>query len=155
MRKNKHTKRKALIVLTWEFVKLQLAGNVPFWGTYLLYLLFDKGLSMEKFHALLIATVIANALFFIIDDKWVFTSTKRKRKTTVEVMRFIIFMSISAVLVFNITWQLYVMFNISPYIGQFIAAGASTLWTFVGLRFWVFAPPRHHGLIPPKKPTTV
>jgi putative flippase GtrA len=64
-------------------------------------------------------------------------------------------MSLSALLVFNITWQLYTLLGISTYIGQFISAALSTLWTFIGLRFWVFAPPRHHGLVPPRTPTTI
>lgn len=31
-------------------------------------------------------------------------------------------------------------FDITPYIGQFIAAAFFTVWTFLGLHFWVFQP---------------
>jgi putative flippase GtrA len=139
MSKTKSKKRKALN-LGWEFIKLQVAGNIPFWGTYLINLGLDKSFSVDKYQALLVATVLANALFFVVDDKWVFSSTKGKRKTSSEIWKFVIFMSLSALLTFNITWLLYSAFGISIYVGQFISAALSILWTFIGLRFWVFAP---------------
>lgn len=138
-----------------QFIKLQIAGNIPFWGTYLLFALFESVLNYDIVLSLLIATVIANAAFFYVDDRWVFANTRGKRKTTSEIMKFIIFMSFSAAFSFFITWQLHLQLDITPYIGQFITAAVSTLLTFTGLRFWVFAPPRHHGLVPPKTPTKI
>jgi phage shock protein PspC (stress-responsive transcriptional regulator) len=32
-------------------------------------------------------------------------------------------------------------FGISPYIGQFVSAAFFTLWTFGGLKYWVFHRP--------------
>ncbi|MDB5176858.1 MAG: hypothetical protein JWN75_526 [Candidatus Saccharibacteria bacterium] len=142
MVKKQTKKRKAFLQLVYEFLKLQLAGNIPFWGTYIINFGLDKGLHVDKFQALLVATVLANALFFIVDDLWVFSNTRGKRKTTDEIWRFVVFMSISALLTFNITWVLYSQFGVSTYIGQFISAAISIIWTFVGLRFWVFAPSR-------------
>ncbi|MDB5183475.1 MAG: hypothetical protein JWO07_156 [Candidatus Saccharibacteria bacterium] len=142
MSKQKKPKNRAAIQLGWEFIKLQVAGNIPFWGTYGINFVLDKGLSVDKYQALLVATVLANALFFIVDDQWVFSSSKGKRKTSAEVWKFVIFMSLSALLTFNITWQLYNVLGISTYIGQFISAGLSISWTFIGLRFWVFATPK-------------
>ncbi len=154
--KNKRRQQKKKIPeILVEFLKLQLAGNIPFWGTYLLFAVFDQALGIGDFTALLAATIIANILFFIIDDRWVFKNTRSHRKTTTEVWRFIAFMSFSSLLTFTITWQLLEVFGITPYIGQFISAAFSTLLTFTGLRFWVFAPPRHHGLVPPKTPTKI
>lgn len=140
MVKTKRKKSKAALTLGWEFIKLQIAGNIPFWGTYIINAGLDKGLGVDKFQALLVATVLANALFFVVDDRWVFSDSRGRRKTSAEVVKFVIFMSLSALLTFNITWQLYATFGISTYIGQFISAGLSILWTFIGLRFWVFAP---------------
>jgi len=155
MGKYKNRKKKIVLLWGWEFIKLQLAGNIPFWGTYLLFTGLDKFFYANYFQALLVSTVAANTLFFVIDDRWVFNHSRKKRKTTTEIWRFVVFMSFSALLTFDITWQLYQYAHISVYIGQFISAGFSTLWTFTGLKFWVFAPPRHHGLIPPKKPSRV
>ncbi len=138
MAKNKQ--RKDLVQLFYEFIKLQLAGNIPFWGTYIINFGLDKGLQVNPFQSLLVATVLANALFFVVDDRWVFKRSRNKRKTGDEIWRFVIFMSLSALLTFNITWLLYSQFGISTYIGQFISAALSIMWTFIGLRFWVFAP---------------
>lgn len=140
MAKKKHKKQRALLQLGYEFIKLQVAGNIPFWGTYLLNFALDQGFGADKFQSLLVSTVAANALFFVVDDRWVFGHARSKRKTTTEIWRFVIFMSISALITFNITWLLYSKFGVSTYIGQFISAALSIIWTFIGLRFWVFAP---------------
>ena len=146
MAKNKK-KQKFVLTLGWQFIKLQIAGNIPFWGTYIINAILDKGFNVSSFNALLVATVCANALFFVVDDRWVFNDTRGARKSTSEIIRFVIFMSLSALLTFNITWQLHQIFGISTYIGQFVSAALSITWTFVGLRFWVFAP----GKLPVKK----
>lgn len=133
-------KKKSLIQGLFEFIKLQIAGNIPFWGTYLLFALLDNVFHADEFQALLVATVAAYMVFFIVDDRWVFNKTRHNRKTTTEIWRFVVFMSLTALLTFNITWQLNELFGITPYIGQFISAGLSITWTFIGLKFWVFAP---------------
>jgi putative flippase GtrA len=146
-------KRHFLELLT-EFAKLQLAGNIPFWGTYIGYAFFDKVMHFPEFAGLAAASILANMVFFVVDDQWVFTSDRghrAKRKTKVEVVKFIIFMSFSAFLNLMLTHSLSKFAGITPYYGQFISAAVFTLWTFAGLRFWVFAPPRHHGIIPPKR----
>jgi putative flippase GtrA len=133
-------KKKSLTQGLFEFIKLQIAGNIPFWGTYLLFALLDKVFHVGDFQALLVATVAAYMVFFIVDDRWVFNKSRNNRKTTTEIWRFVVFMSLTALLTFNITWQLNELFGITPYIGQFISAGLSISWTFIGLKFWVFAP---------------
>jgi len=148
MAKKKPTKRrptirrKKLLQVGAEFIKLQIAGNIPFWGTYFINFVLDKGLDVPSFQALLVATVLANAVFFVVDDRWVFRSSRKKRRASTDAWRFVVFMSLSALLTFNITWQLHELFGISVYIGQFISAALSILWTFIGLKFWVFAPVR-------------
>jgi hypothetical protein len=54
MPKNKQKKRQARLTLGWEFIKLQIAGNIPFWGTYFINAWLDKGLGVDTFQALLI-----------------------------------------------------------------------------------------------------
>lgn len=137
---NRSKRQSKLFTGGLEFLKLQLAGNIPFWGTYLVHLLLDKGLGVAQFQSLLVATVLANALFFVVDDRWVFNSSRKKRRASTDAWRFVVFMSLSALITFNITWQLHELFGVSVYIGQFISAALSILWTFVGLKFWVFAP---------------
>lgn len=133
-------KQNKFLTLGFEFIKLQLAGNIPFWGTYIINLALDKGLGVAPFQSLLVATVLANAVFFVVDDRWVFNSSRNNRRASTGAWRFVIFMSLSALITFNITWQLHELFGISIYIGQFISAALSILWTFIGLKYWVFAP---------------
>lgn len=154
-KKRPQKKKSALSSLGAQFIKLQIAGNIPFWGTYLLFALLDRVFLIDITVALFIATLLANSLFFYVDDKWVFADTRGKRKTATEIVKFAVFMTFSAMFTFFITWQLHEQLAISPYIGQFISAAVSTLLTFTGLRFWVFAPPRHHGLVPPRTPTKI
>ncbi|USN97023.1 MAG: GtrA family protein [Candidatus Nomurabacteria bacterium] len=149
--KSRSKKQKALLQLGWEFIKLQIAGNIPFWGTYLIFAALDKLFMANYYQALLVATVASYTLFFVVDDRWVFSSVRKKRRTSTEVFRFIVFMSFTALLTFNITLQLHDLFGISVYVGQFISAGISILWTFVGLKFWVFSTPRRHKHSPSKR----
>lgn len=139
-------KKQHLVGLVTEYAKLQLASNIPFWGTYFGFALLEGIFHMPSFWALAIPTVLSNIVFFIIDDKWVFANSRGKRKSPFEIVKFVIFMSFSAMVVFAITYSLEQFLNITPYLGQFISGFAASLWTFLGLRFWVFAPPRHHGL---------
>lgn len=138
--------KKSRIELLIEFIKLQLAGNIPFWGTYGGFALLDQVFKLPHFYALAIPTILANALFFVVDDKWVFANARGKRKSPYEVVKFMIFMSFSALLLFVITYSLEQYFGITPYLGQFISGFFATAWTFIGLRFWVFAPPHHHRI---------
>lgn len=138
--------KKDLVQLGAEFIKLQIAGNIPFWGTYAGFALLEGVFMWPHFYALALPTILSNILFFVIDDKWVFKNNKKARKSSYEVIKFMIFMTFSAFLIFVCTYSLHHYLGISPYIGQFISGIFASLWTFVGLHFWVFAPPRHHAL---------
>jgi len=125
-----------------QFIKLQLAGNVLFWGTYIGFFVLYELVKMPEVAALATASIIAHAAFFIVDKKWVFHEGEGRRKTGVELTRFIIFMGVNYFINLGIITGLSHFFGISPYIGQFIAAAFFTLWTFVGLKYWVFRKPR-------------
>lgn len=133
-------KKRRLAIGAFEFIKLQLAGNIPFWGTYSINFILDKGLKVDTFQSLLVATVLSYAAFFFVSDRWVFNHSRSNRHTATNAWRFVIFMSITALITFNITWYLHQLLGISIYIGQFISAALSITWTFVGMKFWVFAP---------------
>lgn len=121
-----------------EFAKLQLAGYIPFWGKYLGFAVLDNFTPLPTFYALLLPMILANILFFIVDDKWVFSHPKRKRKTSYEALKFFLFIAISEIVVLMITYGLYNFAHLTPYIGQFVSGTIMAVWTFFGLRFWVF-----------------
>ena len=138
--------KKHYIKLAIQFLKLQLAGNVLFWGTYLGYFAFDKVFHWPEFIALATASIIAHVLFFIVDKEWVFVDKTGRRKATNEIIRFIAFMGFNYVLNLTIIELLSVYAGLSPYVGQFVAAIFFTLWNYAGLKFWVFQVPQHHAI---------
>ncbi len=134
----KRKQKKSLLHLLTEFAKLQLAGYIPFWGKYLGFAAFDNFTAMPTFFALLIPMIFANILFFIVDEKWVFSQPKRKRQTGYAAAKFALFIIVSELVVLTITYSLYNFADVTPYIGQFISGIIMAAWTFFGLRFWVF-----------------
>ena len=143
-KKQKSHKIKGLI----EFLKVQLAGNVLFWVTYVAYFVFDKGAAIPYPISFIMATITGNIVFFMIDRNWIYNKHNSKRKSSREVFRFIVFMTVNFFLNILIVQGLHDYFDITPYIGQFIAAAFFTVWTFLGLHFWVFHPEhtRHPAL---------
>lgn len=147
MRKNQKKKWWRLVL---EFVKLQLAGNVLFWGTYLGYALGHEFLHWDSTLSMTIGSLSAHVLFFIIDKNWVFSTKTGKKKTQEEIIKFIIFMGLNFFINLGITLGLERYFGITPYIGQFIAGVFFAVWSYLGLKFWVFSSGQHaahhHGL---------
>lgn len=140
-------KKKSVRQGFFEFIKLQVAGNIPFWVTYSLFALLDKVFYANDFWALLVSTITAYALFFLILDIWVFSASRKRRSKPTEVWRFVIFTGFSALLVFNLNWFLSQQLGIDLYIAQFITAALSITWTFPGYKFWVFAPARKFRIL--------
>lgn len=128
-----------------QFIKLQLAGNILFWGTYIGFFLLHELAHWPELTALATASVIAHALFFIADSEWVFDEKGKRRKSPGELTRFVIFMGINYFINLGIIYGLSYYFDITPYIGQFIAGLFFTFWTFIGLKYWVFAEAHRHA----------
>ena len=128
-----------------EFIKLQLAGNILFWGTYIGFFLLHEVAKWPEVSALATASVIAHILFFIANSEWVFDEKGKRKKSPGELTRFVIFMGINYFINLGIIYSLSHFFGITPYIGQFISAMFFTLWTFVGLKYWVFHEAHHHA----------
>lgn len=124
------------------FIKLQIAGNILFWGTYIGYFLFREVGNWSELAALATASTLAHIAFFIADSEWVFDQKGERKKTPGELWRFVIFMGVNYVINLAIITGLSYYFDITPYIGQFISALFFTFWTFIGLRYWVFREPQ-------------
>ena len=141
------SKKSQIIRVAVQFIKLQLAGNIIFWGTYLGYFISDYFLGRQDLWALAIASLLSHILFFVVSREWVFDTATGKRKTHKEIVRFIIFMGFNYFLNLAIIEGLRIYFDISPYIGQFISGFFFGVWTYLGLKFWVFSEtPRHSPL---------
>lgn len=142
----KKTKNKFHLLI--EFLKLQVAGNILFWVTYVAYALFDYGARIPYPVSFVMATIAGNIVFFLVDRHWIYNARNGRRKSSREVVRFIIFMAANFFINILIVHWLHQLLHISPYVGQFIAAAFFTVWTFFGLHFWVFHPDhtRHPAL---------
>lgn len=122
-----------------QFIKYNLAGNVLFWGTYGLFFVFDKLLDWPVITALAVASILAHIAYFMVSKDWVFDETGTGHKTRRELVRFGLFMGLNYFLNIAIIYWLEKYFHISPYIGQFLSAFFFTLWSYIGLKYWVFA----------------
>ncbi|HET7630005.1 MAG TPA: GtrA family protein, partial [Candidatus Saccharimonadales bacterium] len=110
-----------------------------FWGTYLGFPIFHEVLGWPSFWSLFTASLIGNILFFILDKKWVFADqSSGRRRTRTEVVRFTLFMTLNFFINLAIVEGLKYYFDVSEYIGQFVAAFFFTVWNYIGLKFWVF-----------------
>lgn len=130
--------KKSLIKIAIEFVKLQVAGNILFWGTYIGFFGLRELADWSTITALATASILAHILYFVADKEWVFSDKTGRRKTSDELSRFILFMGLNYFINLGIIAWLDSYFGITPYIGQFISGLFFTVWSFVGLRYWVF-----------------
>lgn len=145
-RKTKKTKRSSRLRLFIQFIKVNIAGNILFLTTYIGFPVFHEVLGWERITSLVVASLIGNVIFFILDKEWVFNTSSNSRKTRREVMRFIIFMTLNFFINIAIVEGLARLFDITPYVGQFVAAGFFTVWNFIGLKFWVFQENHRHAI---------
>ncbi len=138
--------KKSLIKLIFEYIRYTVAGNVLFWGTYILFFIGNVLMNQSSDVALPIASLLATILYFIVDKEWVFAEKGDRRKTSIEMVRFMLFMTLNYFINLAIVLGLERYYAITPYLGQFIAGLFFSVWSFVGLRYWVFASPP-----PPKR----
>lgn len=139
------TKKQNIIGVAIQFLKLQLAGNIIFWGTYLGYFISDHFFGHPEIWALALASLVAHGLFFLVSREWIFDSSTGKRKQRQEVIRFVAFMGFNYLLNLAIIEGLRSFFGISPYIGQFIAGLFFAVWNYLGLKLWVFTGDAYHS----------
>jgi len=125
----------------WEFVRLQIAGNILFVGTNVFFITGDLILHVPQVIAYPVASILAHFLFFVADKEWVFAEGGKRRKTRDELTRFIVFMGFNYIINLAIIFALKKEFGISPYVGQFVSAGFFTFWNYIGLKYWVFVVP--------------
>lgn len=144
--------RHPLLHTLLQFIKLQLAGNILFIGTLLGVAIADTVIGTDPFHGLVIGSALAHVLFFYVNKTWIFgedASTRNDR----EVLRFVLFMSFNFFLnLFLVELATGLVVQHLPtleafayYIGVISAALFFAVWSFLGLKFWVFRPTKRHA----------
>lgn len=129
--------------LVIEYIKLQIAGNILFLGTYIGYAVGHELFGFNSLVSITIGSLIAHVLFFIVDRNWVFSERTGKRKTKQLIIRFVAFMGLNFFINLGITLGLEKYFGLSPYIGQLVAGMFFAVWSYLGLKFWVFRSGQH------------
>lgn len=124
-----HQKQKTrLLALIWEFVKLQIAGNVLFFGTLIGFFVGENILHTPILPTLIVASILANILFFMLNRDWVFTGTnKGKNDGKQTAMRFTLFMGLNFVLNIVLIELFATLLRQAP--SAPITAGLFTLWS--------------------------
>lgn len=157
--------RTGFLSTALQFIKLQLAGNILFIGTLGGVAIADKVLRIDPFIGLVTGSALAHVLFFYVNKNWIFDDSVNSRSNG-EVPRFVLFMTFNFFLnlfLVEIATSLILkhmseLAAYSYYIGVVSAALFFAVWSFLGLKFWVFrqskrhaAVSRHHGLTLEKK----
>lgn len=136
MKTKRQPKHKELVRL----IQYTIAGGAWFWSGYAMFALCDQVFGLSLWWAKLIANIFGITVNFILERIWVFDDKKRKvKKLTVVTERYIIITLANFVIDYLIIRILKDSFGISPYIGQFVAAGFFWMWNYVWYRYWVFA----------------
>ncbi|NCU30009.1 hypothetical protein EOM60_05425, partial [Candidatus Saccharibacteria bacterium] len=84
----KAKQKKSLSRNAIQFVKLQLSGNVLFWGTIVGSIVLHEIFGLKKIVAVAIASAFFYIVFFLLDKHWVFSTKTGKNKTQDEIVRF-------------------------------------------------------------------
>ncbi|NCU31238.1 hypothetical protein EOM57_05635, partial [Candidatus Saccharibacteria bacterium] len=99
-------------------------------------------------------------VFFLLDKHWVFSTKTGKNKTQDEIVRFTIFMGLNYLLnlglihlvlrsleftyLSNVELTVFATtFDIDLVIAQLVASAFFAVWSWLGLRYWVFRHARH------------
>lgn len=157
-------KKQTWVDILIEFLKAQVAGNVLFFSTMFGFFVGDKLLHAPEIPTLIASSVVANVIFFIINRELVFTSGGKRRSVN-EVYRFIALMTFNMFIYTGLTSLIATGIGLTFtegaahehrfYLAQIAAAMVFSVWTYVGLKFWVFAAPatkhrlrtsHHHAL---------
>lgn len=144
--------RHPLLYTLLQFVKLQLAGNILFIGTLLGVAIADTVFDTDPFHGLAVGSALAHVLFFYVNKTWIFGEDVAARNDG-EVLRFVLFMSFNFFLnlflvelaTSLVVQHLPTLETFAYYIGVVSAALFFAVWSFLGLKFWVFRPTKRHA----------
>jgi len=146
------THSRSFIRSAVQFIKLQVAGNVLFVGAIVGTFIAQSLLAVHPLIGMVVGSALAHIVFFVINRAWVFNSSQ-SGKTNRQIARFVVFMSFNFLL--NIVLVAVIgrmLIGVQPSIDGYEHYAALILsglffavWSFVGLKFWVFTPTRNHA----------
>lgn len=148
-------KKQTKLGLIFEFIRLQLAGNILFLGTLGGVFVSDFLTGVHPMVGLIVGSLCAHIVFFIVNRKWVFTTSTADRHSLAEIIRFVTFMTFNFflnILLVEINRRVFAI--LAPdyaayayYAGVAMAGLFFMIWSYIGLKFWVFAPVKRHAKV--------
>lgn len=116
-----------------------VGGGAQFWSGYAAFAVFDQVMGISFWPAKSISYFLGVSVNFVLERFWVFKQkriTKKQIETTAS--RFYLLMLVNFVLDLAIVGGLREL-GLTPYIGQFVAAGFFTVWNYLLFKRWVFS----------------
>lgn len=138
-------KAKKLRTEIGRLVAYSITGGAWFWSGYLTFALADQVFGLSLFWAKLLANLVGITVNFILERIWVFDRGRRNKKLTVVTERYFILTLVNLFIDYLIVRSLRDYLDISPYIGQFVAAGFFYGWNYAWYKYWVFAGAKKPG----------
>ncbi len=133
--KLKRKQRKELV----RFGEYMVGGGAQFWSGYAAFAVFDQVMGVSFWPAKSISYFLGVSVNFVLERFWVFKQkriTKKQIETTAG--RFYLLMMVNFILDLAIVGGLREL-GLTPYIGQFVAAGFFTVWNYLLFKLWVFS----------------
>lgn len=122
-----------------RFGEYMVGGGAQFWSGYAAFAVFDQLLSITFWPAKSLAYFLGATVNFVLERFWVFKQkriTKKQIETTAG--RYYLLMLVNFALDLAIVGGLREL-GLTPYLGQFVAAGFFTIWNYLLFKLWVFA----------------
>lgn len=133
-----------------RFTEYMISGGAYFWSGYGTFWFIDKILGGSFFWAKSVSTLVGWTVNYLLQRYWVFKNPKLAKHQTEVTSRYVIITLTDFVLDYLIVYGLKEA-GITPYIGQFIAAGFFTIWNYFWYKYWVF--PEKFAKLPKKRQT--
>ena len=133
--KLKRKQRKELV----RFGEYMVGGGAQFWSGYATFAVLDQVLGTSFWAAKSLSYFLGVSVNFVLERFWVFRQ-KRISKKQIEATagRFYLLMLVNLALDLAIVGGLREL-GLTPYIGQFVAAGFFTVWNYLIFKLWVFS----------------
>lgn len=129
-----------------RFAEYMVSGGAQFWSGYASFAVLFSFFQMNFWWAKSLSYFLGVSVNFILERFWVFKRKNiSKKQIETSATKFYILMLVNFVLDLAIVGGLYEIFNVTPYIGQFISAGFFTVWNYLLFKLWVFARRRSPG----------
>lgn len=123
-----------------QFIRYSVGGGAYFWSGYTVFAIAYSGFGLPVGPSKIIADIIGLTINFFIQRWWAFRTGPKLEKIHRTGGRYFVLVVLNIAIDYTIVLGLAAV-GITPYIGQFVAAGFFTAWNYLWYKYWVFAPP--------------